>query len=262
MVSVVAMAVAVPMAMGEGASTGAAVNNVPPVVSAAAVTDPGSMNLHPATTTVTVTATVTDNNGIDDVTSVMAEINGSISGPVAMTKGTATDTSAVYSVDIAVAACTTPGVDAYLVTVTAKDTALATHSDTDLLTIPESTGLTLDFDAVSFAADDPGATNIAGTAKSGVSPVTGPGVTNRGNTAKNIGVIANTLTGATHTTETIAGSNMEASIGGLAMQAVGSKVTFVTNTGCGVESSAAFQLDLPMAMLPDTYAGTLTISVE
>ena len=67
----VAMAIAVPMAMSDTATTSATVNNVAPEVTEVTVT-PGSVTLNPCpnTTPIKVEASVSDDNGAGDISKV------------------------------------------------------------------------------------------------------------------------------------------------------------------------------------------------
>ena len=75
MASMVAMAMAVPMAIGEGAGTGADVNNVAPsVCEKSEVPNPVMPNSCPDPIDVTIKACVCDLNGNDDIVSVTATV--------------------------------------------------------------------------------------------------------------------------------------------------------------------------------------------
>ena len=77
MAGMVAMAIGIPMAMSsdQEAATTATVGNVAPVVTDASVSpDPVTMSPCPDTTTITVTATVSDDNGWGDITNVNVTI--------------------------------------------------------------------------------------------------------------------------------------------------------------------------------------------
>ena len=253
------MAAMVAPAIGDSADTSATVGNADPVVSSVVVTDPTSMNLCPATTAVAVTATVSDANGVGDITSVQITVSPDIDvGTITMTTSTTTGTEAEYAGTISLPCCTSAG--DYTVTVTASD-GTATDTGTDTLTVPTSTGLSINFDKVSFGPAAPNTDDVSGSATLGVDPVESPAAENIGNTVIDVSVGAGNLTGATYS-EIIAGANMEADLAGDAAGWVGlapSPNLFDTDLVCGGTSATAFRLDIPN-VVSDTYAGTLTIS--
>lgn len=249
------MAAMIAPAMGGTANTVAAVGNAAPEVTSVVVTDPGSMNPCPDTTAVTVTATVSDANGITDITSVQITAISPETGvtlPITMTTSTTTGTEAEYTGTISLPCCTSA--DDYTVTVTASDST-ATDTGIDTLTVPTSKGLSLNFDTVSFSGA-PGDTDVAGTAMFDTFTID-PTVESVGNTAIDISVLADNLEKGI---DTINGDKMEAKIDLLAWQPVGTAYTFVTTLGCQSTAVPAFRLDIPSGTPHGSYTGTLTIS--
>ena len=248
------MAVMIAPAMGDSATSSATVGNADPVVSSVVVTNPTSMNPCPATTDVTVTATVSDANGVGDITSVEITVSPDIGvGTITMTTSTTTGTVAEYTGTISLPCCTAAA--DYTVTVTATDSASSTHFSTDILTVPTLKGLSLNFDKVSFSGA-PGANDVAGTAMSGASTID-PTVKSVGNTAIDISVLAGDLA---KDPDTITGGNMEANIDTIGWQAVGSAYTFVKALECQSTAVPAFRLDIPSGTPHGIYTGSLTIS--
>ena len=249
--------------------TSATVGNVAPVVGSVVVTDPTLMNLCPTTTDVTVTATVSDANGRDDIASVqITNITPAITGigVINMTLSTNNSaTEAVYVGTISLPCCTEPGSDKYNITVTATDNGPLSDTGTDLLTVPGSTGLSINFDKVSFGPAAPNTNNVSGNATLNSSSVGSPVASSIGNTVINVSVGAGNLTGTSHG-ETITGDNMEANLaddpdaGWLVVGWSPPPQTFITNLVCGgTPAATAFRLDIPNVK-PDTYTGILTIS--
>ena len=261
MAGIVAMAIAVPMAMGEGADTSASVNNLDPTVVSVSSTPETLVTLLacPTTTLLTIDATVSDLNGVGDIASVTVEIPGIQGTPIAMScSGTGTTKTCTKSFDLA---CDLAP-QLYTATVNVTDGAGQFAIDTDTFTVQERTGISLNFDTVSFGPADPGTDNVDGVNKSSGTPVVAT-VTNDGNKAKDITVLAGVLSGTGANTDTIAGSKMEADLTDdpdVGWKSVGSSYTFLnTNLGCGDSSQTAFRLDIPNVKT-DTYTGALTIS--
>ena len=108
------MATMIAPAMSDTANTEATVGNAAPVVTLVTVADPTSMNPCPTATDVAVTATVSDANGIGDITSVKITAISPETGvtlPITMTTSTTTGTEAQYTGTISLPCCTEPGVD-------------------------------------------------------------------------------------------------------------------------------------------------------
>ena len=138
MAGLVAMAVGVPMAIGSDseAATTASVGNVDPTVESVS-SNPDitvTMNECPTTTSLTITASVIDNNGVGDITSITVAIPG-ITTAVEMNED-CVDNSAVKRTcnkSFALPCCQAP--QPYTATVTVTDAASATGTDTDGFTV-------------------------------------------------------------------------------------------------------------------------------
>jgi hypothetical protein len=138
MASIVAMAVGVPMAMGgdQEAATTASVGNVAPTVDSVSSNPETTVTMDecPTTTLLTITASVIDNNGVGDITSITVAIPG-ITSAVEMDES-CTDNSAVKrtcSKSFALPCCQAP--QPYTATVTVTDAASATGTGTDGFTV-------------------------------------------------------------------------------------------------------------------------------
>ena len=166
----VAMAIGIPTAMSDTATTSATVNNVAPVVSSVIVT-PGSVDLNPCpdTTPIKVEASVSDDNGADDISKVEItalkdsndnDASGNITEtlPVSMTYNSS---SGKYEATLHLN-CTTPD-GSYTVEVTATDKGGLTGTNTGTFTVGITCALAIDFSSVNFGAIDPGSSStVAG----------------------------------------------------------------------------------------------------
>lgn len=158
MVGIMMVAMVAP-AMGDSATSSATVGTADPVVVSVAVTpDPVTMNPYGSTTPLTVTAVVSDNNGITDISSVSVSIPG-IATDLAMPQDSVIDaTSANYKVVINLDYCTSA--DSYTATVTATDASSGTGVNTDGFVIDALTAISIT--AMTFASGNPGDC-VAGT---------------------------------------------------------------------------------------------------
>ena len=260
MAGMVAMAVGVPMAMSaETPATSATVNNKAPTVVSVS-SDPETyvvMNVCPNTTPVNITAEVKDLNGVDNIDTVEVNILGIQDTYVAMTCSNTDDTTKscykVFNLDC----CQAPGT--YTATVKVTDKGSQSDTGTDDFTVNGTKALSINFDKVTFVGD-PGSSDNAGNAN--ITSGTSANVTSKGNAVIDIGVEASDLSSTT-TGDSIAGTNMKATIGAVGPAVVSPKNVFNTDTTCKEDESAAFTLSIPEAILPaNDYQGTLTISAE
>ena len=161
MASLVAMAVGMPMAIGQNddVTIGADVGNVQPSITCPAafdVTPPLKTEGGPATTTFTIDGTIADDNGYGDIASVTCDAVAVMSAGSAVCTPTQTGpTTGDYSCLITIDRCTTPG--PYTITVTVTDVNGVPNTCTVTVTIIGTIGLELDLAAVAFGAIAPGA---------------------------------------------------------------------------------------------------------
>lgn len=256
--SIVAMAVAVPMVIGDTADTSASVTNAAPTVDNVFV-GTVTMDPCPANTSITVVATVSDENGVpEDIESVkITATNASAYITDTLPKTMSYNASSGNYEGTLNLTCCTPAAG-YNVTVEAKDKSYVTDSKDGEFSVAGTRALSLNFDKVSFSGN-PGADNRPGT----INITTGESVANvtsGGNEVIDIGVLASNLTksGAPD----IDGDNMEASIGSSAWAIVKPKNSFGTDLGCLDNASAEFRLDIPAGTPTGIYNGILTISAE
>ena len=154
------MAAMVAPAMSDSATSSATVGTANPVVVSVAVTpDPVTMNPSGSTTPITVTAVVSDNNGVADITGVSVAITGITTAPVTMSQtGVIDATSANYGVVIDLDYCTSA--DSYTAIVTATDASSGTGQNTDGFMIDALTAIGIT--AMTFTTGNPGDC-VAGT---------------------------------------------------------------------------------------------------
>ena len=158
MASIVAMAIGVPMAIGQDDVTiGADVGNVAPDITCPAnfsVTPPLKTEGGPATTTFNIDGTIADDNGYEDIASVTCDavaVMGANSAVCTPAKTGAT--TGTYSCLITIDRCTAPG--DYMITVTVTDVNGLQDTCTVKVTIESTIGLELDLAAVNFGAIAP-----------------------------------------------------------------------------------------------------------
>jgi len=235
-------------AMSEDATTSAAVGNAAPDVSAVSISpDPVTMAPCPNTTQITVTATVSDANGVGDIASVqITGISPAITGvstPISMAWSTNNSaTEAVYTATIDLPCCT--AADAYTVTVTATDSASSSDTGTDTFTVSPTVAITVT--DVGFGSVAPGGNSTASST-----------VTCTGNAAVEFadnappgyddpasdGIIWSAMTSGT---DTIADSYITTN------WAVSTQIDPCAN------ADVNFELDVPAGTPPGTYTGTTT----
>jgi len=150
-------------AMSEDATTSAAVGNAAPDVSAVSVS-PGSVIMAPCpnTTQITVTATVSDANGVGGIASVqITGISPTITGvgtPISMSwSANNSATEAEYTATIDLPCCT--AADDYNVTVTATDSSSSSDTGTGTFTVNPTVAITVT--NVAFGSVAPGGNSTA-----------------------------------------------------------------------------------------------------
>jgi len=258
----VAMAIAVPTAMSDTATTSASVNNVAPVVSSVTVT-PSSVTLNPCpdTTPIKVEASVSDDNGADDISKVeitaLKDSNGNdASGnitetlPVSMTYNTSTGK---YEATLNLT-CTTPN-GSYTVKVTATDKGSLTGTNTGTFTVGITCALEIDFSSVNFGAINPGSSSTV-TGDDNFSTGDKPTIKNVGNV--NIDV-EQSITDDAGNPETLFSGNTNSTVKGSTKTLTTTAVSFGITITPEEATAATYGLSVPAGTMHGSYAGTLTI---
>jgi len=247
MAGMVAMAIGIPMAMSsdQEAATTATVGNVAPVVTDASVSpDPVTMSPCPNTTTITVTATVSDDNGWGDITNVNVTIPSIVTDePMTCTQSNAT--SGTCTVDIALDCCTPA--TTYTATVEAKDQAGATGTDTYTFTVSSTVDITVT--DVNFGNVAPGGSSTASST-----------VTNNGNAE--IKFVDEDPVGYDNPDpgDGIVWSDMTSGANTIADDNIVTSWTSGTTITCGNSADAGFTLTVPDGTPTGTYTGTITFT--
>ena len=259
----VAMAIAVPMAMSDTATTSATVNNVAPEVTEVTVT-PSSVTLNPCpdTTPIKVEASVSDDNGAGDISKVeitaLKDSNGNdASGnitetlPVSMTYNSS---SGKYEATLHLI-CTTPS-GSYTVEVTATDSGGLTGTNTGTFTVEITCALDIDFSSVNFGAIDPGSS----------SNVTGDDIFSTGDgkpTIKNIGNanidVKQSITDAASNPEILFSGNTSSTVKESTKTLTTSLQSFGISIAPGEATAATYELSVPAGTMHGDYTGELTI---
>ena len=262
MAGIVAMAVGVPMAMGDQATTSASVNNKAPVVSSVTVT-PSSVDLNPCpdATPIKVEASVTDANGADDIATVNitaltsggSDASGNITEtlPVSMTYNSTTEK---YEATLNLK-CTTP-TGSYAVEVTATDTGSLTGTNTGTFGVGVTCALDLDFTAVSFVAIDPGnSSTVTGDDNFGTG---GPTIKNIGNANMDVKKKI-TQTGGP---ETLFPGNTDGTVKTVTRTLTTSLQSFGVTITPEEAAAATYKLSVPAGTMHGNYNGQLTIEAN
>jgi len=257
----VAMAIAVPTAMSDTATTSATVNNKAPVVSSVTVT-PGSVTLNPCpdTTTIKVEASVSDDNGADDINTVNItalkdssgnDASGNITEtlPVSMTYNSS---SGKYEATLNLK-CTTPN-GSYTVEVTATDGEL-TGKNTGTFTVGITCALEIDFSSVDFGAINPGSSSTV-TGDDNFSTGDKPTIKNVGNV--NIDV-EQSITDDAGNPETLFPGNTNSTVKGSTKTLTTTLQSFGISIAPVEATAADYGLSVPAGTMHGSYAGTLTI---
>ena len=260
---IVTMALVIPMAMSDTATTSATVNNVAPKVTEVTVT-PSSVTLNPCpnTTPIKVEASVSDDNGADDISKVeitaLKDSNGNdASGnitetlPVSMTYNSS---SGKYEATLHLK-CTTPN-GSYTVEVTATDKGGLTGANTGNFTVGITCALEIDFSSVDFGAINPGSS----------STVTGDDNFSAGDgkpTIKNIGNVnidvKQSITDAASNPEILFSGNTSSTVKGSTKTLTTTAVSFGISIAPGEATAANYELSVPVGTMHGNYTGELTI---
>jgi len=259
----VAMALGIPMATSDTATTSASVNNVAPKVTEVTVT-PSSVTLNPCpnTTLIKVEASVSDDNGADDINTVnITALNDSYGNdasgninetlPVSMTYNSSSGKyEATFHLN-----CTTPD-GSYTVEVTATDKGGLTGTNTGTFTVGKTCALDIDFSSVNFGAIDPGSS----------SNVTGDNIFSTGDgnpTIKNIGNVnidvKQSITDDAGNPETLFSGNTSSTVKESTKTLTTTAVSFGISIAPGEATAATYELSVPAGTMHGDYTGELTI---
>jgi len=262
MAGMVAMALGIPMAMSDTATTSASVNNVAPTVTEVTVT-PSSVTLNPCpnTTPIKVEASVSDDNGADDISKVeITALNDSYGNnasgninetlPVPMTYNSS---SGKYEA-ILYLNCTTPN-GSYIVEVTATDKGELTGTNTGTFTVGITCALAIDFSSVDFGAINPGSSSTV-TGDDNMSTPDAPTIKNIGNV--NIDV-EQSITDNASNPEILFSGNTSSTIKGSTKTLNTTAVPFKITIAPEEATAATYELSVPVGTMHGNYAGELTI---
>ena len=262
MAGMVAMALGIPMAMSDTATTSATVNNVAPKVTEVTVT-PSSVTLNPCpnTTPIKVEASVSDDNGADDISKVeitaLKDSNGNdASGnltetlPVSMTYNSS---SGKYEATLHLI-CTTPN-GSYTVEVTATDKGGLTGTNRGTFTVGITCALAIDFSSVDFGSINPGSSSTV-TGDDNMSTPDAPTIKNIGNV--NIDV-EQSITDNASNPEILFSGNTSSTVKGSTKTLNTTAVPFKITIAPEEATAATYELSVPVGTMHGNYAGTLTI---
>jgi len=262
----VAMALGIPMAMSDTATTSATVNNVAPTVTEVTVT-PSSVTLNPCPdiTPIKVEASVSDGNGADDISKVEItalkdsygnDASGNITEtlPVLMTYNSS---SGKYEATLHLN-CTTPN-GSYTVEVTATDSGGLTGKNTGNFTVGITCALEIDFSSVDFGAINPGSSSTV-TGDDNFSMGDGkPTIKNTGNVDIDV---KQSITDNASNPEILFSGNTSSTVEGSTKTLTTTAVSFEISIAPGEATAADYKLSVPVGTMHGNYAGTLTIEPE
>jgi len=253
MAGIVAMAVGVPMALGDNADTSASVNNLAPDVTISTISpDPAT-----PTCTVTVSGTLSDPNGIDDVSTLTYVVKKPDASTY--TSGSAT-VAASWNFQFNLGMDTVPGT--WTVEVTATDAGSLSDTDSKTFVVNEVVAFSIDFNAVSYGAINPGSSSsVPGNATMetvGPAPPVKPTIKNDGNAAMDVEM---SIADGGSNPETLFDGNTAATVGTVGPQTLTSATsTFDVDIAADATAKIDTTLSVPTGTLPGSYAGTLTVT--
>jgi len=260
----VAMALGIPMATSDTATTSASVNNVAPKVTEVTVT-PSSVTLNPCpnTTLIKVEASVSDDNGADDINTVnITALNDSYGNdasgninetlPVSMTYNSSSGKyEATFHLN-----CTTPD-GSYTVEVTATDKGGLTGTNTGTFTVGKTCALDIDFSSVDFGAINPGSNStVAGDDNMGTPNA--PTIKNIGNVNMDVKMNITDTSGP----EALFPNNTNSTVKGVTKTLTTMLQSFGISIAPGEATAATYELSVPAGTMHGDYAGELTIEPE
>ena len=253
MAGIVAMAIGIPMAMSDDVGTSATVNNLAPDVAITTISpDPATPSC-----TVTVSGTLSDPNGIDDVSTLTYVVKKPDS--TTYTSGSAT-VAASWSFDFDLGSDADAGT--WTVEVTATDAGSLSDTDSKTFNVSEVIAFSIDFNETNYGSIAPGsASTVPGNTTMetvGPAPPVKPTIKNEGNTVMDVQM---SITDGTSNPEPLFEGNTSATVGSVGPQTLTSTTsTFDVNIAKGDTAKIDTTLSVPTGTLPGDYAGTLTIT--
>lgn len=250
LVSLVALAVAIPMVLGSDVGTTASVNNKAPVVAISTISpDPAT-----PVETVTVSGTLSDPNGIEDVTSLTYVVK--MPDTSTYTSGSAT-VQASWSFGFSVGMDAPPG--NYTVEVTASDGSLS-DDDSKTFVVNEVVAFSIDFNAINYGAIDPGSYSTVTGDTTMQTPVGAnpPTIQNDGNDDMDVQML---IDDNVANPETLFEGNTAATVGTVGPQTLGETAyTFDVDIAAASTAKIDSTLTVPTGTLDGSYSGTLTVT--
>jgi len=238
-------------AMSENADTSATVGNAAPDVSLVSVSpDSVTMDPCPNTTSITVTATVSDANGVGDIASVrITGISPTISGitpPITMdwSKNNSA-TEAEYTATIDLPCCTSADNYTVTVTVTDKDTHTSSDTGTDTFTVNPTVAITVTdvgFGSVAPGGNSTASSTVTCTGNAAVKFVDA-GTGGYDNPDPGDGIVWSEMTSGTDT---------------ISDNQITTTWNSANTIACNNNLDASFKLDVPSGTPEGTYGGTIT----
>jgi len=253
MAGIVAMAIGIPMAMSDDVGTSATVNNLAPDVAVTTISpDPATPSC-----TVTVSGTLSDPNGIDDVSTLTYVVKKPDS--TTYTSGNAT-VAASWSFDFDLGSDADAGI--WTVEVTATDAGSLSDTDSKTFNVSEVIAFSIDFNETNYGSIAPGsASTVPGNTTMetvGPAPPVKPTIKNEGNTVMDVQM---SITDGASNPEPLFEGNTGATVGSVGPQTLTSTAsTFDVNIAKGDTAKIDTTLSVPTGTLPGDYAGTLTIT--
>ena len=250
---IVAMAIAVPMAMSDDVETNATVNNLAPDVAITTISpDPATPSC-----TVTVSGTLSDPNGIDDVSTLTYVVKKPDS--TTYTSGSAT-VAASWSFDFDLGSDADAGI--WTVEVTATDAGSLSDTDSKTFNVSEVIAFSIDFNETNYGSIAPGnASTVPGNSTMeavGPAPPVKPTIRNDGNTVMDVQM---SITDEASNPEPLFEGNTAATVGSVGPQTLTSTATtFDVNIAKSDTAKIDTTLSVPIGTSPGDYAGTLTIT--
>ena len=250
---IVAMAIGIPMAMSDDVGTSATVNNLAPDVAITTISpDPATPSC-----TVTVSGTLSDPNGIDDVSTLTYVVKKPDS--TTYTSGNAT-VAASWSFDFDLGSDADAGI--WTVEVTATDAGSLSDTDSKTFNVSEVIAFSIDFNKTNYGSIAPGsASTVSGDTTMetvGPAPPVKPTIKNEGNTVMDVQM---SITDGASNPEPLFEGNTAATVGSTGPQTLTSTAsTFDVNIAKGDTAKIDTTLSVPTGTLPGDYAGTLTIT--
>ena len=222
--------------LGMAVDSSATVENIAPVVITVS-TSPEPVDLNPGTTKdVTITATVSDDNGLDDIASVTYNVDGGAEVTMFVTA-----TPGTYEGTLALPHTTSPG--GKTITVTVTDLGSLTGSNFCTMNVNSLSALSLDFSSVDYGTIVPNS----------FSEATPGNIVNDGNVEIDVSELAEWTGISPGTTDGKVGAGSYADI----------DTTYIfgdANIPVSGSASAGFKLSVPLGTDAGSYSGYITIT--